>query len=78
MLCHADADLITYNWKDTQPHPYPDFSINRKCRNIDDLIAFRNERRVDMGKYEAMKKPKGVKSRPMELGYYSIVCATVL
>jgi hypothetical protein len=73
MLCHADADLITYNWRDTQPLPFPDFSINRKCRNIDDLIAFRDERRVDMSKYEAMRKPKDVKSSPMELGFYSIV-----
>lgn len=73
MLCHADADVITYNWRDTQPHPFPDFSINRKCRNINDLIAFRDERRVDMGKYEAMTKPKDIRPLPMELGYYPMV-----
>ena len=73
MLCHADADLITYNWRDTQPHPYPDFSIIRKCRNFDDLIAFRDERRVDMSKYEAMEKPKDIQELPMEAGYYSMV-----
>ncbi|KAN0099595.1 protein of unknown function (DUF3328) domain containing protein [Hyaloscypha variabilis] len=73
MLCHADADLITYNWRDTQPHLYPDFSIIRKCRNFDDLIAFRDERRVDMSKYEAMEKPKDIMELPMEAGYYSMV-----
>jgi len=73
MLCHADADLITYNWRDTQPHPYPDFSINRKCKDINDLITFRDERKVDMRKYEKMKKPKATKPIPMELGYYPMV-----
>jgi hypothetical protein len=78
MLCHADADLITYNWKDTQPHPFPDFSINRKCRNINDLIAFRDERKVEMSKYEAMKKPNNVNTIPMELGFYAMVRTTPL
>jgi hypothetical protein len=73
MLCDADADVITYTWRDTQPHPYPDFSINRKCRNFDDLVAFRNKRRVDMKKYEAMKKSSNVHSLPIEPGYYAMV-----
>ena len=24
ILCHADADLITYRWMDTQQYPQPD------------------------------------------------------
>lgn len=32
--CHADADIVTYNWLETQQNPFPDFNINRKCRNF--------------------------------------------
>jgi hypothetical protein len=73
MLCHADADLITYKWRDTQPHPYQDFSIIRKRGNFDDLIVFRDQRRVDLSKYGAMEKPKDIQELPMEARYYSMV-----
>jgi hypothetical protein len=41
-------------------------NINKKSRNIDDLIAFKNERSVDMKEYEAKKKPADVHSLPLE------------
>ena len=72
MLCHADADLITYRWMDTQPDPFPDFSINRKCRNLDEVLQYRDEHKVDDEKYTAMKKPKSeITQVPAEPGYYA-------
>jgi Mycotoxin biosynthesis protein UstYa len=78
MLCHADADIVTYDWRETQPHPYPDFSINRKCRNFNDVLAYRDAHRVSMSKYEAMEKPKDATTIPMESGYYDLVRNTLL
>ncbi|CAF9918292.1 MAG: hypothetical protein ALECFALPRED_000637 [Alectoria fallacina] len=73
MLCHADADLITYRWMDTQPDPFPDFSINRKCRNLDEVLQYRDEHKVDDEKYTAMKKPKSeITQVPAEPGYYAM------
>lgn len=69
-LCHADADVLTHNWVDTQPFPFPDFSINRKCRDMEKLREWRDERIVDMDKYKGMKKPEGVRQLPFEPGYY--------
>ena len=72
VLCHADADLVTYRWMDTQPYPFPDFSVNRQCRNIDDLLRYRDEHKVDVDKYLAMQKPKSnITQVPGEPGYYA-------
>lgn len=72
MICHADTDLITYRWMDTQPNPFPDFSINRQCRDISDALDYRDEHKVDVEKYNAMTKPKsGITQVPSEPGYYA-------
>ena len=70
IMCHADADIHTYFWMDTQRQPFPDFSLNRKCRDWDALMQWRDERAVDMEKYGRMEKPEGVKQRPAEPGFY--------
>lgn len=74
LLCHADADLITYNWVDSQKFPFPDFSINRKCRNIDDVFAYSDAHQMDADKWSQIRKPKGVHHVPNEPGYYAKVC----
>ena len=72
MMCHADADLITYRWTDTQPVPAPDMSLNRKCRNFDDLLKYRDEHKVDIDTYDAMEKPRsGIVQIPHEPGFYA-------
>lgn len=72
IMCHADADIITYQWMDTQKFPFPDFSINRKCRNFHDLLRWRDEHAVSREKYEGMRKPDGVKQVPAEREYYEM------
>ena len=72
VMCHADADLVTFNWMDTQSFPFPDMSINRKCRDLDALIRWKDERVVDTEKYLAWRKPPGVKQIPAEKGYYEM------
>ena len=39
ITCHADVDILTYRWMDTQEHPFVNFSINRKCRDFDALLS---------------------------------------
>ena len=72
MICHADADLVTYRWMDTQPYPFPDFSVNRQCRSINNILQYRDEHKVDVDKYLAMQKPKSnITQVPSEPGYYA-------
>ncbi|MCJ1312252.1 hypothetical protein MMC25_005926 [Agyrium rufum] len=72
IMCHADAGIHTYNWMDTQPQPFPDFSVNRKCRDFEQLRVYRDMHTVDMEKYKSMPKPKGVKQVSAEPEYYDI------
>ena len=73
IICHADpTDLVTYEWKDTQENPYPDFSSVKVCRDFDALVSWQKEHEVSYKMYEAMKKPEDVKVTAMEQGYYDM------
>ena len=69
-LCHADADVITYNWVDTQQHPWPDLSINRKCRSWDQMMQWGQARYLPFHLLRGLTKPEGAKQLPFERGYY--------
>lgn len=71
-LCHADADMITYNWVDTQKYPWPNMSINRKCRSWDSLMDWGKKHVVDPDKLKGFSKPEGVVELPFERGYYEM------
>lgn len=71
-LCHADADMIIYNWVDTQKYPWPDMSINRRCRSWDQLMGWGREHVVDRKSLEGLVKPEGVVELPFERGYYEM------
>ena len=34
IMCHLDADVLTYSWMDTQEHLFVDYSISRKSQDI--------------------------------------------
>lgn len=73
-ICHADADVITFNWVDTQDHPWADMSVNRKCRNWDQLLEWGTSRFVE---YELLHnftkqttKAGEAVQVPFDRGYY--------
>jgi hypothetical protein len=61
-------------WMETQEFPFPDFSIDRKCRDINTLIKWRDEKAavVDIEKYKSMKKPKNINEIPAPREYYEL------
>ncbi|KAL8651198.1 MAG: hypothetical protein Q9226_004809 [Calogaya cf. arnoldii] len=69
-LCHADADIVTFTWVDTQSHPWADMSINRKCRSWDQLMQWSQGRYVDLEKVKKITKPEDAVVLPFERGYY--------
>ncbi|MCJ1357735.1 MAG: hypothetical protein MMC33_007731 [Icmadophila ericetorum] len=69
-LCHADADIITYQWVDTQQYPFSDMSVNRKCRDWDAIRDWGTSRYVDFDEIVKMTKPEGHKTVPFDRGYY--------
>ncbi|KAF2262555.1 hypothetical protein CC78DRAFT_606068 [Lojkania enalia] len=47
LMCDADATLITYNWIKDHYAPHPNFNVQHKCRNYDDLIQVAAEHMID-------------------------------
>lgn len=69
-LCHGDADVIIYNWVDTQQYPWPDLSVNRKCRICHQMLQWGRDRFLYFDLLRGFPTPEGVKQLPFEPGYY--------
>ncbi|TGJ87341.1 hypothetical protein E0Z10_g1493 [Xylaria hypoxylon] len=48
MMCSADLDVVTSNWKETQDVPFADFNLNKKCTDAEMLIQPQDMREVPM------------------------------
>jgi hypothetical protein len=71
--CSGNTALVPMVWQETQTIPFPDFSINRQCRDFDTLVEWRKENTLDMDKYvEFVKKPEGVKQALQDEAYFAI------
>ncbi|PYH42456.1 oxidase ustYa family protein [Aspergillus saccharolyticus JOP 1030-1] len=56
--CNANTEVLTLDWVEDRGNPWPDFSINRKCRDFDALLHWQHDNAVDVDKYDAMPVPK--------------------
>lgn len=65
LMCDANTDLIPQVWMEDYPWPTPDFNINRKCGNLDAVVKWEKEHRVDHYSKEHMPKPHGQKVMPV-------------
>jgi len=67
IMCTGDAELVTYQWMETQTAPYPDFSIQKKCRDSETLIKWRqdNALRDLLPKAVMFTKPDDIVPEPM-------------
>lgn len=72
IMCNANTELYTLNWMETQQMPFPDFNINRQCKDMNALIKWRDEHAVDMKKFTAMKKPAGAAVIPVPDEYFEL------
>ncbi|KAH8655477.1 tat pathway signal sequence [Xylariales sp. PMI_506] len=60
LMCSATADMVTNPWVEGQITPFPDFNINRKCRDFDAILDWHERTMVtDMKKYVKMTMPEG-------------------
>ncbi|KAH8150987.1 uncharacterized protein LAJ45_05170 [Morchella importuna] len=67
LMCTASTDIVTQAWVEGQTHPFPDFSINRKCRDFNAILEWQDKNVVDLDKFKALRKPEGhVPSRMSE------------
>ncbi|KAI0009997.1 hypothetical protein F4779DRAFT_639808 [Xylariaceae sp. FL0662B] len=40
LMCHADVEVITHEWNEEQPWPFPDFGVVKQCRDFDALLEW--------------------------------------
>ncbi|KAF3811976.1 hypothetical protein GCG54_00002928 [Colletotrichum gloeosporioides] len=66
LMCSATPDIITQPWVDGQLHPFPDFSINKKCNDFDAILAWHEDNMItDTARFAEMRIPQGQKPVPM-------------
>lgn len=73
----SDADFSftpTDFWVDVGDEPYPDFSINRQCRDFESVLAWQQKNSIPMSKFrDVIRKPEGASPRIMSLEYKYMV-----
>ncbi|KAK6520994.1 hypothetical protein TWF506_001230 [Arthrobotrys conoides] len=58
LMCQANLDVITLNWVNTQTNPFPDFSVNKKCRDYGVIKKWQDENKLDDEILKRMVRPK--------------------
>ncbi|KAF7181872.1 hypothetical protein CNMCM7691_001169 [Aspergillus felis] len=56
--CNANTEFLTLNWVEDRQAPWPDFSVNRKCRDFNALVDWQRNNAVDADKFDQMPVPK--------------------
>ncbi|KAL5041273.1 hypothetical protein BDW71DRAFT_212297 [Aspergillus fruticulosus] len=60
LMCSATLDVATQPWVRGQLHPFPDFSINWKCRDFGAILDWHEETMItDFEGYTALRMPEG-------------------
>lgn len=64
LQCNANTEVLTLSWMHNRTMPWPDFSLNRKCRDFDALVEWNKENSVDIYKFGNMTAPKNAYKWP--------------
>ncbi|EOD45791.1 putative tat pathway signal sequence protein [Neofusicoccum parvum UCRNP2] len=70
IMCHADVEVITYDWRETQLHPFPNFGINKKCRDFNAVLEWQERTKLQDARrhWYAFKKPDDAVQLPPPAG----------
>lgn len=61
LMCNGNLDVITFNWMEDEPLPFPDFNVKHQCRDFDAIIKWQEEYTVPKELGRNFTKPDGVK-----------------
>ncbi|TVY24103.1 hypothetical protein LHYA1_G007966 [Lachnellula hyalina] len=48
LTCDFSTDMITHKWMATQKFPFPDFSINKKCKDHSKLLEWQTREKISV------------------------------
>ncbi|KAJ8121333.1 hypothetical protein ONZ43_g2184 [Nemania bipapillata] len=68
LMCDADVEIITHEWNEEQPWPFPDFGPVKQCRDFDALLEWAESNKLPHARSRYMKHrpPVGWVRTPME------------
>lgn len=46
ILCHGDVSVVTFDWDIHEHDPFPDFYVQRECRNWNSILEWTLTRQV--------------------------------
>ncbi|KAI0833979.1 hypothetical protein F5Y06DRAFT_307310 [Hypoxylon sp. FL0890] len=71
LMCHADLEPFTFNWRKGQDKPYADFNIRKTCVDFDYLLEWAESHKDPQHeeRWRELEKPDGVleKEAPADL-----------
>lgn len=70
IVCHANVEMITSTWTEGQDWPFPDFAINKKCRNFEQLQEYQAQNRVPQELLDLLATPDDVELQTLDLEIY--------
>ena len=71
LMCAATPDIITQPWVDGQLHPFPDFSVNKKCNDFDAILAWHEDTMInDTARFGEIRMPQGHEPLPMSQEFH--------
>jgi hypothetical protein len=59
-MCNADVSVVTYNWVENEENAFPDFRLNKQCRDYDAVVKCARQHFVNYGHPRRFGKPKGM------------------
>ncbi|KAI0102115.1 hypothetical protein GGR51DRAFT_574256 [Nemania sp. FL0031] len=68
LMCHADVEVITHEWNEEQPWPFPDFGTVKQCRDFDALLRWAEANTLPnaQSRYMKHRPPVGWMRTPRE------------
>ncbi|KAG9238953.1 hypothetical protein BJ875DRAFT_491967 [Amylocarpus encephaloides] len=54
LTCDFSTDMITHNWMETQDYPFPDFAINKKCKDHSKILEWQTRERISEAQWMEM------------------------
>lgn len=68
-MCHADLERVTFNKVNDMVGPFPDFSVEQKCRNFEDILEWKERHQVNVTEEEwrlILETPEGIRELEAE------------
>ena len=74
IMCNAPLTPILHYWVDTAQEPSPNFSDNHQCRDFDTVMAWQEEKSVDLKYYRSIiRRPDDVIPKEMPEAYKQLI-----